>query len=290
MIRGFGSVAWVAAVGGAALGCYILSLQVATERSDLAKVEARIIAAKQQIRSLQTELGTRGRLSQLEQWNTDVLALSAPASGQFLQDEFTLARLSTHEQTVDEKEQVRLASAESDGAAAPVQDPKIVRSASAPAPAAEPVQPAIVHRASFTAPDPRASADANPKASRRLDPRLADELGAAARREKPRTDTGRAEGVGTDAIRAAATTSGRTAPAVTAGKRIGAPATTSGKRTEVARAEPIPAPSAPAAARPDRRRSDAGRGATPRPAGARSEPARTDTSRAGSTAGGAGTR
>ena len=69
MIRGFRSVGWVAAVGGAALSCYILSLQVATERSDLAKVEAKIISTKQQIRSLQTELGTRGRLTQLEQWN-----------------------------------------------------------------------------------------------------------------------------------------------------------------------------------------------------------------------------
>ena len=85
--RGFKSVVWVAAVGGAALGCYMLSLQVATERADLAKVEARIIATKQQIRSLQTELGTRGRLSQLEQWNADVLALSAPATGQYLKED-----------------------------------------------------------------------------------------------------------------------------------------------------------------------------------------------------------
>src|SRR6185503_4593571 len=94
------SVGWVAGVGAAALGCYMLSLRVATERADLARVERQIIATKQQIRSLQTELGTRGRLTQLEQWNNDVLALAAPASGQFLQDEFTLARLETHEATV----------------------------------------------------------------------------------------------------------------------------------------------------------------------------------------------
>ena len=36
--RGFKSVGWVAAVGGAALGCYMLSLQVASERADLARV------------------------------------------------------------------------------------------------------------------------------------------------------------------------------------------------------------------------------------------------------------
>ena len=44
------------------------------------------------IRSLQTELGTRGRLQQLEQWNAEVLALSAPVAGQFLEANVSLAR------------------------------------------------------------------------------------------------------------------------------------------------------------------------------------------------------
>ena len=36
--RGFKSVIWVATVGGAALSCYMVSLRVATERNELAKV------------------------------------------------------------------------------------------------------------------------------------------------------------------------------------------------------------------------------------------------------------
>ena len=78
--RGFKPVAWVAAVALPALGCYMLSLKVAAERAELANVETRILAARQDIRTLQTELGTRGRLQQLEQWNADVLALAAPVA------------------------------------------------------------------------------------------------------------------------------------------------------------------------------------------------------------------
>ena len=82
MARGFKPVGWVAGVAAAALGCYMLSLNVASERAELAKLERSIIAAKRDIRTLQTELGTRGRLQQLESWNANVLALSAPTSAQ----------------------------------------------------------------------------------------------------------------------------------------------------------------------------------------------------------------
>ena len=80
--RSFRSVGWVAGIGAAALGCYMLSLQVAAERADLARVEGRILQTRQAIRNLQTELGTRGRMSQLESWNAEVLALSAPVAAQ----------------------------------------------------------------------------------------------------------------------------------------------------------------------------------------------------------------
>jgi hypothetical protein len=192
--RGFKSVVWVAAVGGAALGCYMLSLQVATERADLARVESRIIAAKQEIRSLQTELGTRGRLSQLEQWNADVLALSAPAAGQFLQDEFLLARLDQREQTVAERAEMRMASMDtSDSPAAADASPAETKPKLAveqPGPA--PVQPAIVHRAGYTPATvvPAAKPAAKPvqaaaRPVRRLGPELTEEVAAAARDEKP---------------------------------------------------------------------------------------------------------
>jgi hypothetical protein len=112
MPRGFKPVGWVAAVGGAALSCYMLSLNVAAERAEVAKLERQIVTAKQEIRSLQAELGTRGRLSQLEHWNAEVLALSAPTSAQFLDDAVTLARFEQRDKTIDEKAKVQMASME----------------------------------------------------------------------------------------------------------------------------------------------------------------------------------
>lgn len=109
--QGFKPVGWVAAVASAALGCYMLSLNVAAERAELAKIERQIIAAKQDIRTLQTELGTRGRMQQLEHWNAEVLALSAPTSAQFLDNELTLARFEKRDPTVADAK-LRLASAD----------------------------------------------------------------------------------------------------------------------------------------------------------------------------------
>jgi hypothetical protein len=158
--RGFKSVIWVGAVGGAALGCYMVSLRVATERNELARVERQIVAAKREIRSLQTELGTRGRMTQLEAWNANVLALSAPSSAQYLQDEFTLARLDRHEPTVAERSaEMRLASAEAP-AAKPAETAKPAAPAIVQAVAERPAaQPPLIHRASFTT----AEASAKPK-------------------------------------------------------------------------------------------------------------------------------
>ncbi|MET1111270.1 MAG: hypothetical protein ABWX67_07070 [Allosphingosinicella sp.] len=176
--RGFKSVIWVATVGGAALSCYMVSLRVATERNELAKVERQIIAAKRDIRSLQTELGTRGRMTQLEQWNAEVLALAAPSSAQFLKDEFTLARLYRNDPTVAERSaEVRLASADTAAAgpseaARPATPPVVQAIAERPA-----AQPPMIHRASFTA----AEAPAKPKPpAARLDKPEAQRTASAA--------------------------------------------------------------------------------------------------------------
>jgi len=93
IVQSFRSVMWVGAVAGAALSCYMVSLRVASERASLERVESRILMAKRDIRALDTELSTRGRLRQLERWNVDVLALSAPTEGQFLGGEVALASL-----------------------------------------------------------------------------------------------------------------------------------------------------------------------------------------------------
>lgn len=184
--RGFKSVMWVGAVGSAALGCYMVSLRVATERADLARVEHQIVEAKRDIRSLETELGTRGRLAQLEDWNSNVLALSAPTSSQFVKDGYALAQLQTHAPTVQDRTgDVRMASLET-GAAAPEAKPQAVaanpeaaapKPDAAPAPEARPVAPRIVravapapHEASLVR---RASFDTSVTAEASAEPRAA---------------------------------------------------------------------------------------------------------------------
>ena len=109
--RSFRSVFMVASCAGAALGCYLVSLRVASERAALEEVETRIVLAQRDIRLLQTEIGTRGRLAQLERWNVKVLALSAPSADQFLEGGFQLARLGRPEPTPAVDAPIVLASA-----------------------------------------------------------------------------------------------------------------------------------------------------------------------------------
>jgi hypothetical protein len=200
--RGFKPVAWVAAIGVAALSCYMLSLRVASERAELASLDQRIIATRQAIRSLQTELGTRGRLQQLEQWNAEVLALSAPVAGQFVESNVALARFDTSGPDFgDRQAEVRLASAAAGQAAtapgatpaAPTAvpaAPRVVLAAARPDQVAKPnaVQPTI-QRASLTTADrapaatrapvervalaPRPAADRQPTAQRPARPTVA---------------------------------------------------------------------------------------------------------------------
>jgi hypothetical protein len=116
--RSFHSLFMVASCAGAALGCYLVSLRVASERASLEDVETKIVLAQRDLRVLQTEIGTRGRLAQLERWNVKVLALSAPAADQFLSGSFELAKLARPENKVDFQAPVVLASA-------PAPEPKV---------------------------------------------------------------------------------------------------------------------------------------------------------------------
>ena len=113
--RSFRSVFMVASCAGAALGCYLVSLRVASERAALETVETRIVLAQRDIRLLQTEIGTRGRLAQLERWNVKVLALSAPSADQFLDGGFALAKLVAPQEKMNIDAPVVLASAPADG-------------------------------------------------------------------------------------------------------------------------------------------------------------------------------
>jgi hypothetical protein len=91
------SAVWqVAGVAAAALCCYLVSQSVATERAGLEKVDRQIAEAHDDIAKLQTEIGVRARMGQLESWNRDVLALQAPRPSQFVASGVQLAALYGH--------------------------------------------------------------------------------------------------------------------------------------------------------------------------------------------------
>jgi hypothetical protein len=135
----------VASCAGAALGCYLVSLRVASERAALEGVETKIVLAQRDLRVLQTEIGTRGRLAQLERWNVKVLALSAPAANQFLDGGFALAKLTRPDSKVDFEAPVVLASAPAQPRQAAPMDELAADETGAPA-----AQPrALLHQASL---------------------------------------------------------------------------------------------------------------------------------------------
>ena len=121
-VRSFRPVVSVATVAVAALGCYLVSLRVAAERAGLEEVENRIVLAQRDIRTLQTEIGTRGRLEQLERWNVKVLALSAPKADQFVDGGYQLARLARPSDEIDMTAPVVLAAAPKPAPAGPISD------------------------------------------------------------------------------------------------------------------------------------------------------------------------
>lgn len=88
------SAVWqVAGVAAAALCCYLVSQSVAAERAGLIKVDRQIAQTHDDIAKLQTEIGVRGRMGQLERWNIEVLALQAPRPSQFVANGVQLASL-----------------------------------------------------------------------------------------------------------------------------------------------------------------------------------------------------
>jgi hypothetical protein len=180
--RGFKPMGWVAGVAAAALGCYMLSLNVASERAELESIERKIIAARQDIRQLQTELGTRGRLAQLDRWNAEVLALSAPTSTQFLDSAVMLARFDRHQPTIEERAKVQLASLETTEAAKP-EEPKVVMANYAPPPALSDAEARpILRRASLVVTEDKPLPTFKPV--RLLDAELVAEIRETAKAEK----------------------------------------------------------------------------------------------------------
>jgi len=90
-------VGWFGGCVAVVLGFYLVSLQVAAERKKLEAVNGQIRFAERDIRALETEFDTRANLVQLERWNGDTLALSAPTAGQFVANESALAALDVNQ-------------------------------------------------------------------------------------------------------------------------------------------------------------------------------------------------
>jgi hypothetical protein len=94
-------VGWFGGCVAVVLGFYLVSLQVAAERKKLEAVNGQIRSAQRDIRALETEFDTRGNLAQLERWNGDTLALSAPTAGQFVVSEAALAAIDVNSLRAD---------------------------------------------------------------------------------------------------------------------------------------------------------------------------------------------
>jgi hypothetical protein len=142
----------------------MVNLKVAAERAALEDVETRIVIAQRDIRLLQTEIGTRGRLAQLEKWNVKVLALSAPQANQFLEGGFQLATLMRPDEKIDPAAPVVLASAPAPAPRAPVMDSDGPSTQPAPTASARPSD--LMHVASLKVRDetPAVSAPRKEKA------------------------------------------------------------------------------------------------------------------------------
>ncbi len=223
--RSFRSVFMVASCAGAALGCYLVSLRVASERAALEEVEQEIVLAQRDIRVLQTEIGTRGRLAQLEKWNAKVLALSAPTADQFLSGGFALAQLTRPEDQPNLEAPVILASAPAEETKPSPLDERPVEQAAKPQSAA-----GLMHQASLKVPARQAPTEA-PKAVPIEKPKPVAAKPAAPKPAAPKP-------AATKATVAKATTSGPTTKKVVDNKPAPAakPVT---KPVKVAKADPL---------------------------------------------------
>ena len=179
----FRTVGLVAAVAVAAIGCYMVSLRVAAERAELTRLERRILSTKQDIRALQTEMGTRARLSQLERWNVDVLALASPKSGQYLKGELQLASLVEPPKPLAP---IRIETPAGPKVIPVAYEPAAPNRDAEPKRAAEPPRPEpLLRRANYIKP----AADERPEIKQvaLLDDKLLGEIGRAAKGEARKT-------------------------------------------------------------------------------------------------------
>lgn len=87
------SLIWILLVALGALGAYLVSLKVATERNELTRVQTQIARARADIRYLETEFSARASMRQLERWNQQDFMYATPTAQQYLGGERALAHL-----------------------------------------------------------------------------------------------------------------------------------------------------------------------------------------------------
>jgi hypothetical protein len=76
-----------------AMVLYLLSVNVASTRSELAQINRDIAKSRDAIRYLESEFAVRASMRQLERWNSDNFGYGAPVAGQYLAGERELASL-----------------------------------------------------------------------------------------------------------------------------------------------------------------------------------------------------
>lgn len=167
-LKGLG---WFASCTAIVIGFYLVSLQVASERNKLDALNGRIRTAERDIRALETEFDTRANLQQLERWNGDILALSAPVAGQFVRSEGQLASVSFDAAMPLDGAEMRTAAlvVPSMPAVAPAAAPVVVASIPtqvrlAPAPVASPVREQVAAVVAKPAAAPKRARAEAPKA------------------------------------------------------------------------------------------------------------------------------
>lgn len=159
----FRSVLWVAAASAAGVGCYLVTQGVASERAELARTERAIVTNLAAIRDLETELGTRGNLAQMERWNTQVLALKAPEARQFVGENVQLASLGMPDKPAMEARVVQVAAVKP--VAPKMAEPVQLASAADSIGEAEP----LLRHATYMKPAPDRVADLEHRVSMRAD-------------------------------------------------------------------------------------------------------------------------
>ena len=92
-VQSFKGLGWLLCAVVVAPACYMVNSHGAAEQAKLNAMKGAILQARKDIRGLETEFQTRANLAQIERWNGDVLALAAPAPGQYLASETALASL-----------------------------------------------------------------------------------------------------------------------------------------------------------------------------------------------------